>query len=237
MQQPAFRRLLPEVFEEEEVMANKPEWRLQAEPRTITGKKVKRIREKGLVPGAVSGREGTLLIQFPLKGNERVVGHAGLINLEVPGSEEQQVLIKQIERSAVNREILHVDFTTVSADQKVNVEVPLLFLNSAPVEQTHNGIVMRQLETLHITCLPRYLPEAIPIDMAQFTELRQTLTVGDLPELEGVTIQNPPEAIIISIAAPQLEEEPEVAAAEGISAEEAAEETAEGTAELAEGAS
>lgn len=218
-------------------MANTHEWRLQVEPRTVTGKKVKRIREKGLVPGAVSGRDGTLLIQFPLKGNEKIVGHAGLIDLEVPGSQAQQVLIKQIERSAVNREILHVDFTTVDANQKVNVEVPILFLNSAPVEKTHNGIVMRQLETLHVSCLPKDLPEAIPIDMEQFTELRQTLTVGDLPELEGVTIQNPPEAIIISIAAPQLEEEPEVEAAEGISEEEAAEETAEGTKELAEGAS
>lgn len=195
-------------------MANSSSQVLQAEPRTLKGKQVKQLRPKGLVPAAVSSRDGTMLIQFPIKDNEKILNSLGLITLEMSGKPSKQVLVKQIERAPLGRTILHVDFTAVEADQKIKADVPIVFSGTPAVEEEHGAILMRQLESVSVQCLPGDLPQAFIIDLSTLTEPNQTITVADLQIPENVTVTSSQDAVIAALTMPQLELEPEPVADE-----------------------
>ncbi len=76
----------------------------------------------------------------------------------------------------------------VSKTKKVNVKVPLHFLNeetSVGVKQ-QGGIVAHTMTELEISCLASNLPEYIEVDLAE-VELGQTVHISELKLPKGVT--------------------------------------------------
>jgi large subunit ribosomal protein L25 len=87
---------------------------LMAEPRTVLGKQVSRLRRDGKVPGVVYGPEieGTIQVQVDRKEFERFYMNYGL---EVPftlrwGSGSRRVVIREVQMDNVKRAPLHIDF-------------------------------------------------------------------------------------------------------------------------------
>src|SRR5262245_31719328 len=90
------------------------------------GRANKRLREAGLLPGVVYGhKEAVIPITLPRK---EVAGHinrgAHLFDLAIDGKSEK-VLVKEVQYDHLGNEVIHVDFTRVSLDEKVKVTVPL----------------------------------------------------------------------------------------------------------------
>ena len=96
---------------------------------------------------------------------------------------QEQVLVRDLHRSPDSGKVLHVDFLRVSADQEINVNIPLRFVNeeSCIGVKIGGGLITRNLTEVEISCLPKDLPEAIEVDVGD-------LDVGGSIHLSGLGV-------------------------------------------------
>src|ERR1700754_5182122 len=100
---------------------------ISAEPRSALGSRAnKRLRDTGKVPGVVYGhKEAVVPVTLPKK---ELVNHLNrgthVFDLGLSGKTEK-VLVKEVQYDHLGVEVLHVDFARVSADERVEVTVPL----------------------------------------------------------------------------------------------------------------
>ena len=82
------------------------------------------------------------------------------------GGGKQPVMINEIQRNPLNRELLHVDFHQINMDEPVRTVVTLEFVGDA-VGAKEGGILQIQLHELEIRCLPNQIPASITVDISK----------------------------------------------------------------------
>ncbi len=203
---------------------------LMAEPRTVHGKKVKRLRREGLVPGVVYGPviDNTISVSV-----ERLVfdkfylqhGHSTIFKLKWDGGEET-VLIREVQVDPVRRDALHVDFFAPNLRVKLRASVPVVLVNANPEMA---GILNTIYTEVEVEALPMDLPHQLEADISGLSEVGDHVRVGELTMPAGVELITDAEETIATVVAEAVEEEPEAEEAEGEAAEgEEAAEAAEG---------
>jgi len=207
---------------------------LNVEPRTETGRHVKRVREQGYVPAVLYGQgKEAQSIQFREIDLVRILRSGGYSQLiELSGLEKKPVnaLIKQLQRHPVRRTILHVDFYKVQMDVKIQTDVPVHMVGES--EAVRGGaVIIHHMDTVPVECLPGDIPEAFVADMSKLETLDDVITVADLSVPEGVEVLADPDAPVIGLTISRklaedvaFEEEGEEAGEEGEEGEEAASE-------------
>ena len=81
--------------------------------REVSGKKVKTLRDQGLIPSVVFGGEAPVLTQSEYNPTEkaiRIAGYHSPIELTVDGK-AQMVLVKDVAFDPVSHKILNVEFS------------------------------------------------------------------------------------------------------------------------------
>lgn len=192
-----------------------------------------RLRAEGKVPGVVYGH-GKEPVSVAVNWRElrhALVGEAGLnalIDLHV-GSDTELVMVKELQRHPVRRDVLHVDFLRIDRDQELTVDVPIVLEGEATEVLNADGVVDQALFHLTVTSKPGNIPNELTVDVSGLT-LGDTLRVSDLRLPAGVTTSVDPEEPVVSTSvSATVEEEPAEAADEAAEGEEA--EGAEGQAE------
>jgi large subunit ribosomal protein L25 len=206
---------------------------LNAEARTILGKKVKKLRKQGLVPANIYGKAlESKAIQVSFTDFQTVykeAGETGVIDLKVDG-QVHPVLVKNLQMNFKAKAPMHVDFYQVNLKEKVKAMVPIKLIGEAQAVTDKVGMLMQVLSEVEVESLPDKIPGELEIDVTPLAELGANLTVADLKLPEGVVITNEPTQPVVQIAELVVEEPPaEEASAEG--------EAAEGGETPAEGAS
>ncbi|HTE84758.1 MAG TPA: 50S ribosomal protein L25, partial [Dehalococcoidia bacterium] len=90
------------------------------------------------------------------------------------------------------------------------------------------GLIIQQITSLTVECLPGDIPDRIDADISSMTEMHSTVHVSDLPLPANVMTAWDPSDVVVSVSRRMVEEEE-------VAAEEAAAEEAEAGAEAAEG--
>jgi large subunit ribosomal protein L25 len=175
---------------------------LNVEPRTITGRRVKHVRETGYVPGVLYGQgQDADPIQFREIDLVRILrsgGFSQLIGLEGLGKAPVNALIKEVQRHPVRRSILHVDFYKVQMDVKIQTDVPVQMVGES--EAVKGGaVIIHHMDTIPVECLPGNIPGELVADMSKLETLADVITVADLPVPENVDILADPKAPVISL--------------------------------------
>ena len=139
---------------------------LQAEERQILGKKVKKLRQDGQLPGHVFGKgvEGELVMVSAkdFLHTFAAAGETGLIDLKIGKEKVRPVLVRGVQYDPVSDDPLHIDFYQVNLQEKVKVPVPLVLVGEDP-EKVHLGeaIVLQTLNEVEVEALPTDLVENI----------------------------------------------------------------------------
>ena len=204
---------------------------LHADTGRPTGSRASgRLRAEGKVPGTVYGlAKDPASVSVVWRDLRHVLtGEAGLnalIDLEIGGSTEL-VIVKEMQRHPVRRDVLHVDFLRVSRDQEITVEVPVVLHGEATEVLTHDGQVDQALYHLAISAKPADIPNEIGIDISGL-KIGEAIRVGDVELPPGVTTDADPEDAIVSASVAQEADLGEIAeveeAEEGAEGEEGAE--------------
>lgn len=194
---------------------------LKAQPRELTGRKVKQLRRQGIVPVVVYGRKQEPVI---LQVNERDFArmlHAGgtsqLVELVTDDGATHNVLVREIQRHPVNHHIMHADFYAVSMTETQEVEVPVVSTGE-PEALAAGLMVLQALDQVLIEALPAAIPSHIEVDITAL-DLDRMITVADLPQLEGVTYLTDENEPIFNMVTTRIEEEEEEELEEGEMAE------------------
>lgn len=175
---------------------------LNVVPRTVFGKKLKKMRHEGLIPANIFGPEFksvSVSIQFKdftktyKTAKETGVVYVALDKAEIP------VLIKQVQRHPVTDSILHVDFRKVDLKKKIQTEVPVKTTGVSEAVTQKAGVLLTLSETLLIEALPQDIPQAIEVDISSIKELGQEIKVSDLPKSEVYEIKTPVEKVVVSV--------------------------------------
>lgn len=163
---------------------------LQLEKRDVIGKRLKGLRDQGLVPVVVHnyGQE-SLHGSAPMVPVEKVVSAAGYhhpVELSI-GKESRLALIRDIDYDPRKNKVRHVVFQSIRRDEKAQTEIPVEITGEIPAERA-SLMVIRQLDTVEVEALPTDLPESITVEGSRLAEIGDTVTVADLAIPEGVTL-------------------------------------------------
>jgi large subunit ribosomal protein L25 len=194
---------------------------LMADVRDVKRGQVKQIRQQGLVPAVLYGKDvDATMLQLDAKTLNKVLREAGthqLIALKIGAQQPTMTLARDIQRDPLKHELVHVDFFAVKMTEKVSAQVPLVLKGHAPgVEK--GGILTQGLDQVEIECLPADLIASIEISVEGLAEYNDTITVADLVVPDNITVLSDPDSVVAKIEPPRLEEELE-AEAEAVSAE------------------
>jgi len=200
---------------------------LRAEPRTVLGKKVKRLRREGLVPGVVYGPvlNATVSVSVDRRDFEKFFarnGHSTIVSLTWEGG-RQPVLIREVQLDPITRAPLHIDFFAPNMRQKLQQSVPLVLHNA---NEDMVGVLQTVLTEVEVEALPANLPHQIDLDIHNLVEVGDAVRVADLTAEGDVEFITDSEELIASVVAETVEEEPEVEEVDAV--EDAAAEGEEG---------
>lgn len=164
------------------------EFTLNAQARNDLGKGASRRlrRNANLIPAVVYGADkAPVSISLETREVAKLLlndaAYSSILELNIDGKKED-VLIKALQRHPAKSFVLHADFIRVVAGQKLTTLVPVLLINEDTCvgAKTGGGDIFRLATELEVTCLPKDLPDAIEVDMAN-------INVGEIVHLADLT--------------------------------------------------
>jgi large subunit ribosomal protein L25 len=217
-------------------MAEKIE--LKVEKREVQGKKVRFLRNKGVVPVHLFGHNvDSVSLQGDAALLHKVISHAGktrLIELKVGKSQKSHnVMVREVQKDPIKGSLLHVDFYEVNMTEKIRVEVPIVLIGESPALKARENMLNQNLSSLSIECLPDKMPDRVQVDISALKVVDSAIHVKDIV-LPDVMIMNEPDLVIAKVSIRPIEVVEEVKVATGAEAAGAEAAAAEGAA--AEGA-
>ena len=219
------------------------EYKLKLEKREVTGKKLKGLRAKGLIPSVVYGGKEPILVASEYVATEKVLEKAGYhspIDLEIEGK-KRLAIVKDVAIDPVSRKIMNVEFQAISAREVVEATTPIVIVNfeGSEASKTFHFALNQAMEEIDVKAKPADLPKELEIDASDMKEVEDKITIADIVLPSGVEFADKEldtEQVIASLydpaaeaAAREAEEKAEVEAEA-----EAAEPESEGSTENAE---
>ena len=215
---------------------------LNATNRDVEGKSSSRqLRRAGSVPAVIYGGEKDpiriSILEKDIAKAAEIPGFATqILNINISG-EEQNVILKELQRHPATQRVLHADLQRVNPDTKISISVPVRFLNEdiCMGVKMHGGAISRLINNIDITCLASNLPEYLEVDVAEL-DVGDSVFLSALNLPEGVEIpslalgEDRDQAVVSITEAKVLDIEPEVVEEEG-DGEEGEAQAAEGESE------
>ena len=191
---------------------------LSAKKRDMGSKGTLRLlRQSGQIPAIIYGGEKepfSLSVEAkPFFQLLKAHGVNILLKLKVDSSADT-VLVKEVQRDPISRQLIHVDFQRISLTEKIEVSVPLHIQGEAPGVKLSGGILEHILREVRARCLPTDIPAALSVDVSQL-EINQGLRIKDIVLPQGVEVLTDPEQLVVNIVAPSILEEPAAGPAAG----------------------
>lgn len=203
---------------------------LKAKKRELKGKKVKNLRQQGILPAVLYGPKiKNLSIKLDLKEFEKIyeqTGGSSLLSLEV-GKDKFLVLVHEVKKDPLTEKVIHIDFYQPILTEEVEATVPIVFEGISLAVKELGGTLIREIQEIEVKALPQSLPHEIKVNIDKLKTFEDEILVKDLKVAADVKIQKEPDEIVANIAAPEtekIEEELEKPIEEGEVEEEKKEE-------------
>jgi large subunit ribosomal protein L25 len=180
---------------------------LQTSKREGRGSRLaQRLRKQHKVPAVVYGhKEETVSITVDHKPLLEAIRHgARVVDLHTDrGIEKTQIV--EVQWDHLGKEILHVDFKRVSADERIEVEVPIEIKGIAP-GVSEGGLLDQPLHVIRVSCLAASPPSSIRVNINEL-QLGAAIHVKDLKLPPNVQALEEPDAIVVHVTQPHAEPE------------------------------
>ena len=183
---------------------------LPVEVRQDCGKRrMRRMRAGGRIPAVLYGHgQEVVNLSVPTDALDAVLRHGSRV-VTLKGGANEQALIRELQWDTWGMHVLHADFTRISADETVDVAIPLELRGEAPGVK-EGGIVEQVMHEIGISCRATNIPEKLEININHL-QLGDSITVADLEIPEGGKCLADPEETVVHciepIVAPEEVEE------------------------------
>lgn len=178
--------------------------KIQAEARDPaknkgTGTRVaRRLRAQGRIPAIIYGhKQANVPVSVPREAAwEMIKKSVHVAEISVGGSMET-VLVRDVQWDHLGKEIIHLDFARVSADETIETEVRIEFRGTAP-GVSEGGTLEILAHEIRVTCRAGAIPDVIRVDVGGL-HIDQALHLKDVALPEGVKAEADPETLIAHV--------------------------------------
>ena len=203
---------------------------LSAVKRENFGKRAtKRYRRENLVPAEIYGtskkNQSVLVNTFELNNQTKDPQfYSNVIDLSI-GDKKVEVILKEIQRDPTKSDITHVDFLMIDQNVKIEVNVPIKFINEDICKgvKISGGQLSHIISETVISCLPKDIPEHLEVDVTDL-DLNDSIHMSEITLPSGVEIisaDKETDTALIKCYMPAEEEVIEEGAPEELAAPEA----------------
>jgi len=183
---------------------------LSAKKRKDIGKKVKKIREQGMLPGVLYGPKiESQPLEIDLKefeGVYREAGESSLISLDL-AKEKFLVLIHAVEIDVLSQKAIHVDFYQPRLDEEIEAMIPLVFEGDAAAVRDLGGTLVKNIHEVEVKALPQNLPHEIKVNIDKLKTFEDSVLIQDLSLPQGVKVLKEAGEAVVFVASPEKIEE------------------------------
>ena len=112
--------------------------------------------------------------------------YSTIIDIDISGKIEK-ILPKQLQYHPVSDRLIHFDFLRVQENTKVNVEIPIEFLNQEKCPGLKKGGVLNTVRRLvELTCNANNIPNKLEFDLIE-SEIGDAVKISNIKLPEGVS--------------------------------------------------
>lgn len=173
----------------------------------------RRLRRAGKVPAILYGhQQENRCLAIAADELEAAVRHGSRL-VTLVGALNESALIRELQWDTWGVRVLHADLTRISADEAVELVVPIELRGEAPGVRA-GGVIEQLLHELKIECPARSIPDRIEVNVNQLN-LGGSITVGQLALPAGAKSLVEADEVVVQCVEPAELPEEEVAAEAG----------------------
>lgn len=179
---------------------------LSAETGRVLGTRPsKRLRREGMVPAVVYGKDSEPLsiavnARDLAKALSTDAGLNAILTVDVDGTSET-ALARELQRHPTRGDIIHLDFIKISLTDMVDAVVSIDFIGEPAGVRDEGGIVNTVTTSVNVRAVVTNIPDSIELDISELN-IGDSVSVADLPELEGVEIIDDLDQTLATVAIP-----------------------------------
>jgi large subunit ribosomal protein L25 len=172
----------------------------------------RRLRAAGAIPAVLYGHGlAPVCLSVPAEQIDAALRHGSRL-VTLSGAVDEQAFIRELQWDTWGTHVVHVDFTRISAHERVEVEIPLELRGEAPGVK-EGGVVEQLVHEIELECEATEIPEKLEVNINQLN-LNASITAGQL-ELPGTAaLRCAEDTVVVQCLEPVAVPEEEAAAAE-----------------------
>ena len=183
---------------------------LKAEKRDVVGKQVHALRRAGKLPAVLYGRHTEpIVVSLDAHSASLALGRltsSSLVTIDLDGK-EYPALVREKQRDYIKNRLLHVDFLTVSLTETLRASVAVNLVGVSAAVKDYNAVLVVNLQSLEVECLPADLPERIDVDISVLARPGEGIRVRDVHVSDKVRVLDDPDTMVAVATFAKVEEE------------------------------
>jgi len=187
--------------------------KLTAKSRIAKNGKAKKMIADSLIPAVIYGpgiKSRTLKVKrHDFERVFELAGEANLIDLIIDDEKPVKVIVKDIQRDTIKNNLIHIDFYQVDMSKKITAEIPLNFVGESRAVRELGGVLVKNINSIEVKCLPGNLVDHIDVDLSSLNSLGDCLRVEDIKLPNGMQPTSETGEMVASVIEPKKEEEEE----------------------------
>lgn len=167
---------------------------IAAQVREKAGKGASRaIRREGRVPAVIYGdKKDPISVHLEEKALRKMLSTGQMLNsvveVEVEGGDSHRTLPKDVQFHPVTERPLHVDFLRLKKGQKIEVEIPMHFVDEEKSPGlTRGGVLNVVRHEIEVSCIPSKIPAELVASLAGL-EIGDSIHISQVQLPEGVEV-------------------------------------------------
>lgn len=187
------------------------EFTLQVKEREQAGKDLFTMRKAGFVPAVLYGhgtKPQTFWVQYiDFSKLYAKAGESSIVEITPEKGKTVNVIIQDVQLDPLSSRFSHIDFFQVRMDEKLETHIPLEFIGEAPAVRELGGMLLKPVEEILVSCLPKDLPHSISVDLSTLKTFEDHIQIKDLKLPSGVEVMTEMDTTIALIEPPRTEAE------------------------------
>lgn len=185
---------------------------LSVENRTEMGKrKASLFRKNGKIPAILYGHgidSRSITVSFlDFSRVYRSAGENTLVELSFSAEKSVRALISDVALDPLSGKFLHIDFYQVRMDEKIEANIPLVFVGESPAVKALGGVLIKALDEIGVSCLPASLPRELFVNVSTLETFDDQIRVSDIAVPEGVAVTDDADTVVVLVERPRSDEE------------------------------
>ena len=177
-----------------------------------THHEARKNRKAGKIPGILYGKtiQNTMIEIASLELNEYLYneGATGIVNVCLEGN-EHKAIIKEVQRDAITRDIVHIDLEKVEANTTVTASVPVSFTGEENLVR-HGIVLQKQKDTIKVKCEADNIPKVINLDVTN-AKIGDSFRLTDVEFANEICIVDSLDSVLATVSAEQKRQDPIIA--------------------------